>query len=252
MKIIQIGKKYYSFPEIWNELTGQQLVQVLQIIDSKYSDEKKRLRLVQRLAGLNNWRFLFANVDELAEYFYLIQFLMEGNTLTKNLLRDYKGFHGPADSLSNLVVKEYIYAESYYLAYKEQGSILDIDNLVAVLYRPGKENYNRKLNPDGDVRTAFNEHLIGHYGAKIHHWPLEVKQAILHWFEGCRLKMIEDYSDVFSGEGGVPAKRGLLSIAVSMAEATTFGSFQDVEVLNLHTFMIGMSEAVEKSRQIEQ
>lgn len=252
MKQILISKKYYNFPETWNELTGDQLVQVLQVLEKDWPAEKKLLRLVQRLAGLSSRRFLFADVDEIAEYFYLLQFLLEGNTLTKNLLPEYKGFYGPADSLSNLLVKEYIYAESYYLAYKEQGSLLDLDNLVAVIYRPGKEHYDYQLNPDGDQRIAFNENLIGHYGSQLHHWSLEVKQAIVHWFEGCRLKMIEDYSDVFSGDGGEPAKRGMLSIVVGMAETATFGTFQQVEQLNLHTFMIGLSEAVEKSRLMEQ
>lgn len=251
MIFVCISRKYYSMPTAWNELSGDQLVKCLQVISSDWSTDKKELALLRILTGISRWRFLFADVDELAEFFYLLEFLFQDNKLTKNLLPAYDSLYGPGDNFCNLVVSEFIFAEDFYQKYKEQNNPVDLDNLIAVLYRPGKPFllYNYTTNPDGDYRKKFNDHLVEYYASKIRKWPIEVKNAILHYYEGCHRQLTEAYGDVFGGSGE-PAKRGMLSVVVSMAENGTFGNFAQVEGLLLHTFMIGLSEAIDKASKL--
>lgn len=250
MTTIEINKKYHTLPTAWNELSGRQLVYCMVLFSRTMSDARLQLELIRLLSGISPWQFFRAQVSELSEYFYLLDFLFKENTLTKNLLPNHKDFFGPADDLSNLIVSEYIFAESHYQQYKEQKSIADLNNLCAVLYRPAKANYDIETNPDGDVREAFNENLIGYYGSKISHWPTEVKLAILHFYEGCRIKLEADNPDVFGG-GGDPLKRGILSVAINVADAGTFGDFSKVERLYLQTFLIGISESMDKVKKME-
>lgn len=248
---VRIGKKHYSMPRAWNELTGQQLIGCLHIINSKQPDASKLLELVRLLTGISRLRFAFASIDELMEYFYLLDFLFEMNTLTKNLLPGYRYLYGPSDNFGNLVVSEYIFSENHYLLYREHGDSTDLDKLIAVLYRPGKSHlrYNYSNNPAGDYRRKFNDNFIDAQARKIRHWPAPIKNAILHYYEGCRLQLVNNYHDVFGGSGE-PAKRGMLSLVVSVAENGTFGSFEHVEQLLLHTFMIGLSEAVDRNNKL--
>jgi hypothetical protein len=250
MITVRINNRYYSIPREWNELTASQLVDCLDVIYGSWSADKKQLALVRILSGISRWRFQLADVDELAEYFYLLEFLFTSNTLTKNLFPAYGPFYGPGNNFNNVIVSEYIFSESHYQLYKEHGDQADLDMLIAVLYRPGKSvlKYNYSINPDGDYRIKFNDNLIEYHARRIRHWPASIKNAILHYYEGCRGQLVACYEDVFGGSGD-PAKRGMLSLVVSMAETNTFGSFEHVEKLLLHTFMIGMSEAVDKSNK---
>ncbi len=252
MTFIKIGDKYYPMPTCWNELTGDQLVRCLPVIYADWSDGKKQLALLRILTGIGRWRFLFAHPAELSEYFYRLSFLFEQNTLTRNLVPRYDGLHGPGDNFCNITVSEFIFSETFYLRYRENNEIADLDMLIAVLYRAGRFilTYNYRINPAGDFRRKFNDNLIDHYVKKIRRWPIGVKNAILHYYEGCRGRLVESYSDVFGGSGE-PARRGMLSLMVSMAETGTFGPFDQVEKLYLHTFMIGLSEAIDKAEKMK-
>jgi hypothetical protein len=199
---------------------------------------------------MSRWRFFWANVDEMADHFYLLEFLMGENTLTKCVLPEYDDFYGPADGIGNIVVSEYVFTESHYQQWRDNNTDADLNSLCAVLYRPAKKGYDLRLNSQGDPRLPFNENLTGYYASRISKWPMAVKLAIVHFYEGCRGKLLQDYEDVFGGSGE-PAKRGMLSLVVSMAETGTFGEFDKVEKMYLQTFMIGLSEAIEKSKQME-
>ena len=247
---ISLNNRSYAHPTTWDELTGAQLVAILDTLRKDWPADRQRLQLLKILTGMSAWRFWTTDVMQMDEFFYLQQFLEEQNALTKNLIPSYEGYYGPADNFGNLVVSEYIFTESHYTLYREHDSLTDLNCLIAVMYRPGKRSYDFRLNPEGDTRVPFNDNLVGYHAQYIQKWPMSIKLAILHWYEGCRNNLINQYPDIFGGGAGQPAKRGILSIAVSMAETGTFGSFEKVEKLLLHTFMIGISEQIDKAKQL--
>src|SRR4051812_16083806 len=120
---IKINKRYYEMPTCWDELSGSQLIQVLEAFDTEYVDQKRMLHLLKILTKISRVQFALAAADELREYFYLLRFLFGQNDLSKNSLPKINGYYGAADYLDNLVVKEFIYAESHYLQFKDAGSV---------------------------------------------------------------------------------------------------------------------------------
>jgi hypothetical protein len=280
VKTIEINRKFYKVPEQWNELSGRQLLQVIDLFFKGYPEEKALLKLLKILSGMSWWEFFRAPVttverlvftrfrftmslgvflfmsrrtcNGMDEYLYLSEFLLKENTLTKNLIPRYKEFYGPADAISNLRMGEFVFSEHFYMAWSEdkENAVL-LNNLVATLYRPKKKNYDFRKNRDGDPRIAFNENLCEFYAtSEIYAWPKNIKLAIGHFYEACRTKLVEDNPDVFGG-GGEEAKHGLISIMISVAESHAFGDFEKVEQLHVGMIMIQLSEMIHKAKQLE-
>ena len=253
MTIIEIHKKLYTVPTSWNEITGKQLVKVMDLLSKEVYPQEAMLYLLKILTGIRWWRFFLSSPTVFYEFFYLTEFLLKENTLTKNVLPKYKGFIGPSDDFENLLMCEFAYTEDYFLRWREDESNIQLLNeLVAVLYRKKKSGYDEKKNEDGDAREPFNEYLCKYYAsAVIYHWPLAVKKAIAHWYDGCRTKMMQDFPSVFSGGGGEPAKYGLLSIMRSVAEKGVHGKFKDVEGLHVRMVMVELDEMMTEVEKIK-
>jgi hypothetical protein len=254
MVLIELNKKHYPIPTCWDELSGKQLVKIMRVFDSSVSSIiAGKVKLFKILCGLKWWAYRKCKPEEIAEYLYLIDFLLKENTITKNVLPSYSGYYGPADDFQNLLMVEFIFSEDFYLRWKEQESdITNLNSLVGVLYRQKKRFYNLKKNIDGDPRVFFNENLA-RYTADviIKNWPLHVKKSIAFWYEGCRLKMINDYSQVFSGAGGDPAKYGLISIIRNVAEKGIHGKFKEVEQQYVRIIMMELDEMMTEAKKIE-
>lgn len=279
MKLVEINRKFYNVPETWNELSKEQLLQLMQLFYStKYYTEQAQLKLLKIITGMSWWEFFRAPVTTcerrvfnpfqfrfplsiyyflarrtcygMDEYLYLTNFFVLDNKLTKNLIPRYKEFYGPADECSNLRMSEFVFSEHYYMQWSEQREDEKLlDNLVAVLYRVKKRNYNVTTNEDGDPRIAFNENLCEYYAtSQVSAWPMEVKLAIAQFYEACRMKLAEDNDEVFGG-GGEPAKHGLISIMIAVAESHAFGPFKEVEQLHVNMVMIQLKEQIHKANE---
>jgi hypothetical protein len=259
LKVVEINKRYYTVPENWNELSKKQLLQVVRLLYLKnYAVEKALLKLLKILTAMSWYRFGRAPIESksdrsgLEEYLYLPDFLIRENNLTRQLLPDYGEFHGPCDGMTNLRMNEFVFSEHYYMQWAEgRENEKLLNNLVAVLYRPKKRKYNLRKNKDGDARIAFNENLCEFYAtSEIYAWPKHVKLAIVCFYEACRAKMVSDNPDVFGGEGE-PAKHGLISIMLNVAETHVFGGFDQVEQLHVSLVLIQLSEMVHKAKELE-
>lgn len=250
MTIIEVQKKLYTIPTEWNELSQQQLLAVMKAFYSNETIDKQLLLLLKALMNVGWYRYCRMSMLHKEEYFYLCLFLLQKNTLTKNLLPSYKGYYGPADDFNNLVGAEFIFCEDYYTRYCESERTQTdlLDKLVAVLYRPGNKK-NQQLR--GDSRELFNDNLIAAREKKIRKWPMEVKQAILTWYEGCRSNMIAANSEIFAGGGGEPAKYGFLSLFRSIASSGTHGDFEKVQAMYVHMIMMELNEMHEDNKRQE-
>lgn len=258
MTIIQPYKKLYTVSTAWNELSGEQLLQVMKAFGNKrYNELQLLLKLLKILAGMDWFQFLKLGV-RLEEFIYLVAFLFTDNNLTKQLLPYYhckktgNKFYGPADELNNLVMKEFVFSEDYFMRWSDDKENIELLNeFVAVLYRPVKNKYDFKKNPDGDCRIAFNENVCAWYAKdEIKHWPHHVKMAIATWYSHCRQKMIDDNPDVFGGSGE-PAKYGLIEVMHNVAEEAVFGNFKEVENQYVNLVLISLNIAVQKAAAIK-
>lgn len=251
MTLATIHNKIYFVPTSWNELTGAQLVKIMRLLHQEMDITEGRLQLLRVITGMSWWRFVLADPEVLSQFLYLTDFLVEKNTLTKQLLPKYRGYYGPSSNFENLRMGEFVLCEHLYFSHKDSPANPSLVNeLVAILYREAKEGYDFRRNPDGDARIVFNE-FISQYSAhkKISKWPEEVKRAIVYWYEACREKMISDFPDVFAGGSGEPAKYGLISVMRSVAEKGIHGNFESVEQKYVRLIMVELDEMLREAKQ---
>jgi len=248
-------------PETWNELTGKQLVQVMKVLYTDDNADTALLSMLRIITGMSWWRWCRVPVWEKMDCLYLAFFLISSNTLTKNVLPEYRGFYGPADDFNNIKGDEFVFSEEYYFksfTQQEEGgdrvfNTEYLDELVAVLYREKKQGYDVKRNPDGDVRILFNQNICS-YNAKmiISQWPMEAKMAVFTWYEVCRKEMIEQNPEIFGGGSGEPARYGLISVMRVIAEGGIHGTFEDVQRMEVKMWMVELNEKAEEAKRNEQ
>ena len=261
MRIIELNKRLYTVPENWNELTGRQLLAVMEVLYGAYPVNAAQLKLLKILTGISWYRFFLCPLAERADFLYLTHFLVNENNLTKQLLPEYRGMFGPDDDFNNITGEEFVFSEDFYFkcfAQTEEDNIRVMDeaainNLVAVLYRPMKKGYDKKKNADGDPRVAFNQNVCAYHARRtIRKWPLEARLAIFTWYEACRKKMIESNPDIFSGGSGETAKYGLISVMRVIAEGGIHGTFEQVQKMFVQMWMVELNEKAAEAKRAEQ
>lgn len=266
MTKVHLNKKYYDVPEKWDELTRDQLLQVMDILFLKgYKDEQILLRLVQMLTRMSDYQFFKCKAEELEEFLYLSTFLLlEDFNFTKQLIEKYHYshsiFYGPADGLANFRMQEFALTEELFPRWfdsKEklrnaEGDVELLNELVAILYRPAISNYDFDKDPNGDKRERFNQNTSSYYATTyVKLWPLNVKLAIATWYAGCRLNIIRCNPDVFEGSGDEPSRYGLVSVMLGVAETHVFGDFEKVEEQYVNLVMMQLNETVDKANRIK-
>lgn len=265
MKLIKINKRHYEFPENWNELTQKRLLELVETMYLKgYKAEQMLLQLIKVLAQLSKYQFLKAKPEELEEYFYLlVPYLQEDIEFTRQLVPQFsyqpKGsdpitFYGPDDECTNLRMGEFTFLEDLYVRWcdSKREDLNLLNDIVAILYRPALPGYDLARNEAGDRREPFNDNVSGFYARKyIANWPTSVKLAIAFWYGGCRVRIVQNYPDLFNSEGGDAGRYGLLSVMLNVAEGGVFGPFKEVEHQYVNLVLIQLTEIVEKAKRME-
>jgi len=261
MTIIELNKKLYTIPTCWNELTRKQLLSVMESLFVKAFDiNQGRLQLLKILTGMSWWQFFRTSTAQLQEFFYLTDFIISDRTnLTRQILEEYRGLYGPASDFDNLLMSELALCDNLFMRWSEERDKTEyLDELISMLYRPVRKGtllkrYDKKINPEGDVREEFNQNKCFYRARKIvKHWPLSVKLAIATWYDGCRWQMVDENEEVFGGSGNSDvSKYGLVSVMLSVAETGTFGDFNKVEKQFVKTVMMQLNDSIARAREME-
>ena len=259
----QIQLKYNNqidvidIPGNWNELSHQQLLYIAEyweawkllaknnqsllrakallfvelMCGNTLSNKKKRVDL---LAKLQN--------EELYELTELTNFIFEANTLTvcpiPRIKTLFQKLHAPNDKLGNLTAFEFAFADSFFMKYIDNADILQLDLMIATLYRPLIWSGRRK---------AFDKDKIESYLPAVKKLAYAEKQLILLWYQGCRIKIIEDNRTLFSKENQSSAKnKGWISIILAMS-GDKFGSFDETGNTDLHLIFMELNELKERA-----
>lgn len=249
-KIIYHKNKSIIIPTDISEVTGKQFIAISGLLHSEYiSVLKASLSALRILGNLSWWKFLRVSNEVRLGCLPYVQWIFDKISITKNLIPKYKGFYGPSEELNNVTISEFHFAEKYYSQIKEN----DYDalpHLIAVLYRPAKHKYNKKLDQDGDVRQKFNSNVVDYYAGIISDWPENVQYAVLIFYDGCRKKIEEDYPDVFSGGSGEDDGLGMYGVMRGLA-GPKFGDIEKVESMLLHNALLELNLICEEEKELE-
>lgn len=247
MTVIEIKNRLFSFPQIWDELTQRQAREVWKVLCGGYSIEQANMQFVRILSGCGWFRFFRAGAAEISQYFYLCEFLIKTTNLTRQLLPEYRGLYGPSSNFDNLRMNEFAFSQNYYEAYRDDDRNIDaLNRLVATLYRaPGGDE------KDGDIREPFSEAVMLKTVETVAGWPFYIREMIYFWYGGCLEQLMDQYNDIFTGQGGTPALHGIVSVMRNVAKDGTYGDFSKVELMYVKMFFLELRESRHEASQIE-
>jgi hypothetical protein len=273
---IELNKKTYQIPACWNELSQAQLLQVMETLFlSKYTADRCLLKLLKILCGMTYFEFFTTPVTSgkkrtglvgkkvevtgMDEFLYLTGFLTDDDgVLTKQLIPCYDTLWGPADECANLIMQEMVFTEQFFMQWDEDRENIEcLDELCAILYRPLRQCkdgslYDIAINPEGDWREPYNQNVCSHRAKNIIcKWPMKVKLAIAHFYNGFRTELVNHNSEVFGGDGGESPKYGLISTIRRVAKEGALGNFQDVEQQYVSLVMIELNESIAEAKAQE-
>ncbi|MCX6270487.1 MAG: hypothetical protein NTU44_04565 [Bacteroidetes bacterium] len=252
-------EQYLDFVELFLLLTHEQI-----------SYREFRILLLGKLLKLKppRKRLSFINTDTIHSELYRLSELMDSFSLNieeagkekvqvnlalvKNLIPHIKisdrVFYGPADALSDVGFFEYIDAHHHYLEFVKTAEEDALNRLIAVLYRPEKENwYAQRWSEeyDGQRRVKYNPATVDDRSIHIAKLSYPVRFAIFLFYHGCedflrdgelmfgetrlRLSILYD-SDRMPSEDDT----GLVGVLYTLAESQVFGNAAQTADANLY------------------
>ena len=267
---------------------------ILQYISGEISVTEFKALLFMELVDIKkSWRYYFYSIEKremiTAELLRLSQVIdsffeeyeKEGKPVKAFQLNTVKNFipciggryYGPQDVFQDITFCEYRNAFTFFKAYSESNLESDLDQLIAILYRPLKKLlWIRKYLPgfNGQRRISFtsksNPELLQLRLKRIKQLPLHIKYAVFLYFSGC-----EDY--LRSGSPTIDGNKidlsiiykqprdeqqaselkdiGILGILYSLSESRVFGSIEETDSQMLWDVMIRLYQVVKQNKDIE-
>lgn len=234
MKRLHYKKKHVDVAENWGELSAHQFIKLAGLLHSDIADDPKLVEAFRIISGKGMFLFLMMNKDFIYRSLEHVQWVFEKQLITKQLIYFYKGYCGPESDFDNLTLQEFHCCEIAYHECINKNDEQSLNKLVAFLYRKRKEQYDDKINKDGDVRCAFNYNECIFHLQHINQWPLNLKQAILLWYDGCRQMLVKAYPLAFGGKSkNDNYYEGLYGMIRSLA-GDKYGKFEEVERMYVH------------------
>jgi hypothetical protein len=222
----------------WDELGLEQLRRLMPILYGAYADARQqRLEALAVVLGVSTPLLLRFTPVQLLEIDWLVDFLFaEQLDFTKQLLPSVRAtwglrtLYGPADGLANLSFLEFVYADSYFIAYAQRQDTQWLHHLLATLYRPQRRPYRpHAADYAGDRRQNFNPALIDERLSLVARLPQAEQLAILTWYRGCRRALEHRYAAVFTPENEQKASESTDGWAYVLREMSgqAFGSYEE-------------------------
>ncbi|WP_126244124.1 hypothetical protein [Chitinophaga rhizosphaerae] len=235
------------------------LFTLLPAIMHYWTRSKIQTWLVQRMPFL---RCAFPVLSPAQKWDLLDTVIWVFNSLSgESIMREFrhKGvrYHLPESNLVKESVVAFAFADHYFTKFVETGDQLLIDWLVACIARPvGRVEKFREHAWEGDIREPFSTSRTAERAAAFSDLPEGIKFAVLLYFMGSKKFLHEQYAVIFQPEQDEPedaadgfARRrasfgvrkvprpemGWFAVLYDLAELGTFGSFNEVKHMFLHT-----------------
>ncbi len=252
--LIYHSKKKISIAENWEEISGKQLIAIagllhLGIDDAAIASDKALFIL----SGKKLLPFLLISLDIRMRCYEHVQWVFQEQNITQQLIPVYKKLHGPESEFGNLQAAEFHHTEIAYQRLVHEDEIDALNELVAILYREPRKNYDLKRNSDGDTRIPFSFGDIEYHKKIVKRWPIQVQQAILMWYDACREQLRTFYPQAFEGIGDSNSNYydGLFGLIRNIAAGNKYGDFEKVEHMYVHNMFREIVECIEEDKKLQ-
>lgn len=223
-----------TVPKEWNKLTNWQIPRLAYALFFPQKNKRRHLLYIVLVLFLkkptlkNLWQCcrLFNQVP-LSELKTYGDFIFKEADLTKFI--NIKGLCGPMPRMTNLTINEFSYADTFYYRWTKNKKEVELDRLVAILYR----------KPIKGKRPKFKFSDTHTYAKQCRKISLSQKMAIFLAYQGSRNIIIKNHKHVFA-KGSEKSKYTPFSkIVNNMATATPqpFGDFYKTQDALVYDFM---------------
>lgn len=249
-------KRHVSFASGWDELSQRQFIRVIKLLHKKIKNEWFAADAMLRiLSNRGFFSFFLLPADLRWRCYEHMKWCFEKQNATKQLIPRYRRFYGPASNFENLLLCEFHHTEIAYQDYiLSKGTDIDaLDRLIAVLYRlpKTKKAYDRRRDPDGDIRIKFNANEIAWNQRRVKYFPVAVKQAIFTWYDACRQQLFKDYREAFTGKTKRDSYAAGLYEMMRSISGGKYGTLKDVEQLYVHTAFLEIVASKREEKEME-
>lgn len=247
-----------------DELSRWQLLRLMPVLYGPYYSDayRPRLEILRVLLGISPALTLRITPVQWCQLLWLTDFLLsEQLVFTRQLLPWARARwwgrrrYGPADGLSNVRFLEFVFADSYFVAFAQSQDEKYLHRLLSVLYRPQRRPYRpRAANYGGDRREDFNENLVGERAGR---WAARLPQAqqlaILTWYRGCRHALERRYPLVFTpaNEDKASENAGGWAYVLREMSGAAFGNFEETGRQHLHTVLSKMEDDTRRAQELQ-
>jgi hypothetical protein len=191
---------------------------------------------------------------------------------TRNFVPRLLGYYGPKDGFENLSFAEYRVARSFFRQFGESGDEYDLNQLIAILYRPARSfTWIRKrfLSWDGEIRSRFtsssNPVKIELRAKRISKLPFHLRYCVFLYFAGCEeflktgrpvvdgveLDFSQLYTEKAESSDSDRSNVGMVGLLYSMAESGVFGTIEQTDRQNLWDILIRVYQVVMQAKDLE-
>lgn len=263
MHDVIIGTQAKRVASTWDELSPKQVLALVPVLYGTYPNPlRQRFDALRILLGISQSLLLRFTPVQLVEVKWLVEFLFDAPcTLTRQLLPRVRGgpwyrrwVYGPTAGLANLRFLEFVFADSFFVAYCRTSEAPWLDQLLAVLYRPQRWLYRpHAVSYQGDRRQDFNENLLARHAGELARLPQPTKLAILTWYRGCRHALEQSYPLVFAApEAGTgAAEAGDWGRVLRELSGQAFGDFEATGRQHLHTVLAKMQDDLHRAQTLQ-
>ena len=250
MNQVEIDGKTYSMPSDWNELTRKQVVFVSRLFQGQLSMVDFKLRALFGFLPVRPKVLKRIHPEDAYFLSETLEFLFKEVSLTRNLLpvirTGRRTCTGPSDAMMNCTFGEFTRANSLLDAFAKTKEQKDLDELVAVLYRPRKWFWfiRKAFTDNQDPRQRFATRSLKTRCKRMTRVEYSIKYSVFLFFSGVMnsLPILYPYVYEQKGESG-SEDNGWASLIISLADGKTDDkSLETVMNSNLYNVMIGLNK----------
>lgn len=243
-----LRKLNFKAPDNFNALTKAQLLKVVRLIFSDAPDIDKKIAATKHLYGLKWWHLFLFTPAQMAYMNTFCSWLFDGDhRLTENKIDKIstglfkKNLYGPMGDFETLKGSEWTDADSAYMSFLETTEEENLDNLIAILWRPR----NKAINPKSesfkkDIRIPYNPHTVERRAKQVSKIDSSIKYAILLWYRGCRMDWEDMFEKVFKGGTKEQVENYGWTETIQKVSGKLFGNLNDTEDTYMYKILLNM------------
>ncbi len=255
MNTVTFNKRTYQMPSSWDEITGDDLIQVAPLIFGPPETLMTRkgtaltvllpavMKYYSRLTDFQKWD-LFQTVDWLFADF-------TGRSVVRRFMHKDVEYHMPEDNLKKESIIAFAFADDYFQRFMNTRDPTWLDRVFGCLARQaGSEAFPALQRVEGDPREHFSTSRGHERAAAFADLDQGIKNALLLYWMGSKKYIHKQYEVLFKqkeeltaepkkkdfGRKKVPKPDyGWIGVIYDLAEQKVFGDFDQVKHQFLHT-----------------